>query len=354
QVGYKTLMAEDWEQGVFTWPYCKGFAQSPKTKDCRPFQMVYDKNPSTVLLDHQGPKNCFEPHLMMNDYLEKFIKGYPGEIKTSLTWYSYLGHDSANEPFHADNDYRNFFERNREEFDDSFVFFMGDHGLRFGKVIKSSVGTRDVNNPMLMISVPKKLRSDKNLMSNLNANSDQLLTMYDIHATFIDVLESFNQPQKPDFSETKNTNLKGSSLLRPLPPGLRNCKTLPIPPQYCLCEVERETVQIDESFDGIGKVIADAINTQLLRLNGVEKMCAELVPDKVTEVLRVKESTDLYRVTVQMQPNGGFYQACLNADNRNFTLISPEIIRMDRYGSQADCIDNNEIRPFCYCEKKSQ
>ncbi|GMS92877.1 hypothetical protein PENTCL1PPCAC_15052, partial [Pristionchus entomophagus] len=72
-----------------------------------------------------------------------------------------------------DIQYQQFFERNRKEFDDSFVFFMADHGLRFGWYSRDSIGRRDVNNPMLMIAVPRYLRKDSVLMTNLQQNSHQ-------------------------------------------------------------------------------------------------------------------------------------------------------------------------------------
>ncbi|GMS92977.1 hypothetical protein PENTCL1PPCAC_15152, partial [Pristionchus entomophagus] len=89
-----------------------------------------------------------------------------------------------------DIQYEQFFERNKKEFDDSFVFFMGDHGLRFGWLAEDPIGERDISNPMLMISVPRFLREDTALMANLQQNSGQLLTHFDTHATFVDIVET--------------------------------------------------------------------------------------------------------------------------------------------------------------------
>ncbi|GMT11978.1 hypothetical protein PFISCL1PPCAC_3275, partial [Pristionchus fissidentatus] len=188
-------------------------------------------------------KNCFEEHHFLNEYAQQFMHAYPDSPKISLVWASCLGHDFANKPFHADADYLEFFKRNRAELDNSFLFFMGDHGLRFGKITETSIGQLDINNPMMIVSVPRRLRSDATLMANLNTNSHQLLSSFDVHATLVDILDSFNDTTKPDFSETTpKKELKGSSFLRPLPMGDRNCKTLPIPFQYCICRVEKENV----------------------------------------------------------------------------------------------------------------
>ncbi|GMR41384.1 hypothetical protein PMAYCL1PPCAC_11579, partial [Pristionchus mayeri] len=242
QVGYKTMLAEDWDKGVFNWPNCSGYRKPPTTHYMRPFQLAMG-SPSRHLLEHQGKDNCFEPHLFVNDYMQQFMRAYPDSPKFGLAWDSSLGHDYSNEPFHADGDYLEFFRRNKEELDNSFLFFMGDHGLRFGKMSDTPAGRRDVSNPMMHISVPRRLRDEKVLMGNLAKNANELLTMFDLHATFVDILEIFSGGKETDFSKTvQNQNLRGTSLLRPLPSGARNCKTLPIPFQYCICSLEKQTV----------------------------------------------------------------------------------------------------------------
>ena len=74
--------------------------------------------------------NCYEHHIHLANYMEKFMEAYPGEMeatfretemfmsddpKFALTWASYLAHDNANLPFHADAYFHDYFEKNREE-----------------------------------------------------------------------------------------------------------------------------------------------------------------------------------------------------------------------------------------------
>ncbi|GMT18002.1 hypothetical protein PFISCL1PPCAC_9299, partial [Pristionchus fissidentatus] len=241
QMGYKTMMAENWSRGVFNWPNCKGFDKQPTTHYMREAQCIIFSPLNNFI---QGLKNCYEPHHFINDYMQQFMNAYPNLPKIAMSWESFLGHDSANHPFHADGDYLEFFKRNREEIDNSFLFFMGDHGLRVGKISETSIGQLDIHNPMMMVSVPRRLRNDAALIANLKTNSHKLLSMFDVHATFVDISESFSGKANPDFSKTTpKKELKGSSFLRPLPEGDRNCKTLPIPFQYCICRVEKEKIQ---------------------------------------------------------------------------------------------------------------
>jgi hypothetical protein len=43
------------------------------------------------------------------------------------------------------------------------------------------------NNPFLGLIVPKSLRSNRNLMDQLNANSKKLISHFDLYATLLEV-----------------------------------------------------------------------------------------------------------------------------------------------------------------------
>ncbi|GMR39813.1 hypothetical protein PMAYCL1PPCAC_10008, partial [Pristionchus mayeri] len=269
KLGYTTLVAEDWHDGLFNWPGCVGFKKQPATHYMRPFQLRYGKEKPTQLLQHQGSSNCFEPHLFLNDFVEKFIRAYPRFTpKMAFTWASYLSHDDSDAAFHADSQYKDFFERNRDEFDNSFVFLMGDHGMRYGKVRYTEFGKKDMNNPFVSISIPRNLRSSEAYL-NLKHNSDELLTFFDLFETLVDIKETFavkqQQQSTKDFKETTTRlGTKGSSLLRPLPSFERSCRSLPIPPSFCICEQDRDIIELTPEFDGIGHAVAKAANEVLV------------------------------------------------------------------------------------------
>ncbi|GMR43299.1 hypothetical protein PMAYCL1PPCAC_13494, partial [Pristionchus mayeri] len=111
--GYITMMAEDWPLGVFNWPDCNGFQNQSATHYMRPFQLRF-KDKSKQMKQDMGKDHCFEPHLFLNEYLEQFIRAYPDSPKASLVWPVDLAHDLPNEPFHADKQYLQLLERNRE------------------------------------------------------------------------------------------------------------------------------------------------------------------------------------------------------------------------------------------------
>lgn len=66
---------------------------------------------------------------------------------------------------------------------------MGDHGLRFGNVRKTFVGTLDVSNPFLAVSIPKNLRQTTGLLNVMRENAQKIQTHFDTRATMLDILK---------------------------------------------------------------------------------------------------------------------------------------------------------------------
>ncbi|CAJ0947611.1 unnamed protein product, partial [Mesorhabditis belari] len=167
--------------------------------------------------------------------------------KFGINWSNTLTHDDANLLFHADEDFLTFFQENQKKLENSFIILVGDHGMRFGSVSQTTLGKREIKNPLLQITVPKFLRENKELMRNLYENAQRLVTHYDIYATLNDIL-NFGLPSNfTDFSEKevleKNEN-NGTSLLRPFSEKYqkRTCRNIPIDTSYCLCEYEKKEI----------------------------------------------------------------------------------------------------------------
>ena len=73
------------------------------------------------------------------------------------------------------------------QLNNSFIFIMGDHGLRFGGVRWTKPGEIEDNNPAFFLVLPAHLRYNDNLVNNLRHNSRQLITHFDIHATLVNI-----------------------------------------------------------------------------------------------------------------------------------------------------------------------
>jgi hypothetical protein len=64
---------------------------------------------------------------------------------------------------------------------------MGDHGGRVGDIRNTEVGEFEENNPFLFVILPEILRSNKDLIDQLQINSKTILSHYDLYATFLEI-----------------------------------------------------------------------------------------------------------------------------------------------------------------------
>ncbi|PIO66467.1 hypothetical protein TELCIR_11818, partial [Teladorsagia circumcincta] len=76
--------------------------------------------------------SCRLPHDNMLDYLEHFVNAYEGLPKFSLTWFVWMAHDDTLSLYVADYKLYDFYLKNRDALNNSFIFFFGDHGPRHG------------------------------------------------------------------------------------------------------------------------------------------------------------------------------------------------------------------------------
>lgn len=121
--------------------------------------------------------------------------------------------------------------------------------MRFTGAVKTKVGKLDVNNPLLLMTIPKELRKNQELMKLVKENANELQTHFDTRATLLDILKVFflfGEPQKRGLQFQPAVNFHGReqmdipgemghSFLRKQPKP-RSCKTLPIHLQSCICE----------------------------------------------------------------------------------------------------------------------
>ncbi|PIO75599.1 hypothetical protein TELCIR_02350 [Teladorsagia circumcincta] len=128
--------------------------------------------------------------------LQADSQGKDDSAKFSFVWLTDLAHGNTAGLYKGDYDIYDFFLKNRRALEKSFIFFMGDHGPRFGSF------------------QPKSMFTDLNF-------------------------------------KRFDSNPRGSSLLREFERGVnRTCKTLPIPFQFCMCQYEKKTITVTNLDSG--------------------------------------------------------------------------------------------------------
>ncbi|GMT10086.1 hypothetical protein PFISCL1PPCAC_1383, partial [Pristionchus fissidentatus] len=279
--------------------------------------------------------------------LDAFMEKYPRLPKIAMTWATEVAHNHVNRLFHFDDQIFAFFKKHREELDRSYVFLLGDHGMRWGSVRNTWIGNREINNPALFVSVPSHLRSQ--FVPVLKENSGQLLTSFDIHASFVDILND------PNLGAVRGpTGLRGNSLFRPMPPGERSCRSLPIPVQYCLCEWNRTMIVEDPIREEVGKMSTILLNGRL-KEEEIEKECKKFEYENMKKMEKIEGTDGIHSIVFRTKTCGAVFKAIVRVqsinDKLNVSLVSDDFTRTNSYGKTAECMNERaELRPICCCK----
>ncbi|TKR70877.1 hypothetical protein L596_022844 [Steinernema carpocapsae] len=362
--GYKTMMAEDWIHGTFLYPACVGFTKKHVDHYNRAYILrvegSQDKGGDPKMANIVYKESCREPQNTLLDYLSQFLKAYEDQAKFSISWISQLGHDRMNNVYHADKDFYKFFHDNRERLRNSFIIFMGDHGMRYGDFRDSKFGAVEDNNPGFVMAVPEKLRNSS-LMQIVKENSKSLFTPYDLYATLNDIASVLPESNFTDFSPLDlNKRLKGvfhgSSLLRPLPQP-RHCGNLRIPFEYCTCEVNYKALPpTDELLPIAEQFLIDELNAEIRSFNASDTCAALTLQPNSSSLEQLDVAPNLFQITTVAKPSGGKFNTLITAHrSENGTLkierATGSFSRLNSYHGQSDCLKDVRIEPICFCKK---
>uniref|UniRef100_A0A0K0F047 Sulfatase domain-containing protein n=1 Tax=Strongyloides venezuelensis TaxID=75913 RepID=A0A0K0F047_STRVS len=359
RMGYVTLGAEDYENGgIFVYPECFGFKKEPAHHTLKPLQVLSIHPIMSKLVKDKFEEKCYHHGFHMMDYMSDFLKKYENRIKMTIIWQTNIIYGNLNSIFAADEIYYKFFKKNIKYYNNSFSILMGDHGDKMDFFSLTDIGRYERKNPYFIITIPEDLRSNDQLINNLRENSKKHISHFDIYATLLDILtnahkDGFKMLEKQKQFPIKNDEIKGLSLLRPLPNYNRTCYDMSIPRQYCLCKPTFELLpsSMTEERNKIEKSFIKALNNKLVEGNLTEK-CTEMKLDTsekfVIKFARVENLKIVYKMYAVTFPGKAKFYAKM--DN-NFKILNNEIIRLDVYKKQAEpCVKYSNYIQYCYCK----
>ncbi|CAG9530704.1 unnamed protein product [Cercopithifilaria johnstoni] len=356
---YASIIAEDWIGG-FNWPNCKGYRDPPTDHygGALVLRTTYKEEKDYKSFDeHFYMGECQQPYHKVMDYVSKFLSEYNGISKFVVVWLSMITHDSASGLYHTDKYFADFFRKHIENLENSFVFVMGDHGLRFGGIRSTPFGEIEDNNPLLTVALPKYLRSNEQLILNLKQNSRRHTSQFDFYATLYDIaqyarkdnFQKWNEHDfRNEFGEIRG-GIRAKSLLRPILYD-RTCEEMEIPDEYCICERiwHKSDIHGDDATKSAEFLIA-YIN-DFLKQRNLSRICETL---SLIEVISVEylEGRPVLKIVVNASPSNGKYEAQLLKENDSLKIIT-KITRLDKYGEQGHCAPDEDVRPLCYCREQ--
>lgn len=383
EAGYETLFAEDFPSYALFNYLARGFTKPPTDYYLRPFWLaVYESfllMSSSALCLGNGPK-----HMLQLDYLKRYFDGRnASNADKPFFAFSYLveiSHDFSQQVGAADDDFVEFLDylRSKGHLDNTFLFFLSDHGHRFDSIRSTFVGRIEERLPFFALGLPtgtdwltspERVVGSKStltrlnvshLASNLETNAGRLTTPFDTYATLRDIA-SFASGGSATVGE--DDSHYGISLFGEVTRD-RTCERAGIPSEYCSCgsevPVELDSPFVRKAATALVEKVNDLLNSDELDEPFVRRRrCARLSLRRVHDAQElfvvddVKETADgtrRLRVTVEVLPSAAMLEGLIlvNREEEQFDVFG-DISRINKYGNQSHCIRHAVLRKYCYC-----
>lgn len=355
RIGYYTAYAEDCPMAAMFNCYQPGFSVAPT--DYYPRTMFIEAEATFGRCYLQCINDIYHYKFLLN-YMEDVIWRLKSKRLFGLFWENSISHDHLNWPMKMDHDYVNTFVNLKTwgYLEDTIVFFVSDHGIRWGPIRFTKQGHLEERLPFLYILIPKSFQENhKCAYNNLKRNSKRLITPFDVYETLLDLIELKNVEDsviEVRFNESYALR-RGISLFLPVP-GNRTCKAADIDDQWCTCRKEDPIPADHPKAVEAADVLVRMFNTELKDYS----QCAKLVVTAVLNATEIQlgiidDNHNPWRefmVIVRTAPSDAVYEATL----RNHIIkmswqLAGAPSRLNRYEKQDWCIDNSKLKPYCYC-----
>ncbi|KAK9890548.1 hypothetical protein WA026_010624 [Henosepilachna vigintioctopunctata] len=367
--GYVTGYLEDMPlYGVFTYRL-KGFKDIPTDHYMRPYYL------SEVNEQKKWPNYCTgntPRHKVMINFIKDFFQVYQNKPKFMFGFHGELSHDNYNLVGAADHDLRQFFEDLHESnvLNTTILIVFADHGHRFAAIRNTLAGKLEERLPFFSVVLPPWFpKKYPVLYKNLRNNVKKLTTPFDVHATLKSILN-------PELNRDPDTNRRSYSLFSEIPSD-RVCSKAFIEPHWCACLSWNNLDITLPIVPLLSQTLVDTLNNytkpyrhlcDIWSLKTVN-WASKLTPNK--NLVKFKNSVDrdgfladlsgdtkinaeTYQINVELQPDGALFEASISHSlvNNKFVIRMSDISRINMYGKQAKCIEDNfpNLRKYCHCK----
>lgn len=342
-IGYRTLFSEDApNMGAFVLNR-RGFKNPPTDYYSRPFSIAVES------LNMRHKSHCIGPTLEMKvyfDYLRNFASTMGEKPIFTFTFIARLTHDVLKYAGYADKPAYDLIKDLDKIgiFNRSLFIFFSDHGIRFGDIRQTYIGKIEERMPFMFLVFPDWfLKKHVMFSKNLHINSNRLTTPYDIHATLLHLLE----PKKRNFF-----TLYGQSLFTEISPE-RNCADANIAKHWCVCQSHKAISTEDVTVRKAAMAVIKHLNKLLASFS---RVCATLKMDKILDARMSQPNEEFlekagkdYLITLLVIPSNAIFEATVQVKNRQLK-VSDEVSRLNIYGDESNCVQDNIIKKYCYCK----
>ncbi|CAG9325566.1 unnamed protein product [Blepharisma stoltei] len=323
-----------------------------------------------------GNKNA---HAWMMDYILDFSETYK-----NVSRYTYMHIDTAHEETGTvvstiDLDLKKFLEEFFSRDEDSILFLMGDHGMRYGEWFKSKDGSHEHKLPLLLIITKDRVLDNiPNSSKILLQNTNRLLSKFDFH-TVLQHLGNYPdlESNREEIRTKTSKRLTTYNWFTDYIPDNRTCEDAGIPVYWCICQpfIEITHNQNLEDFTYLTNNIIEIFNTENKIYNQTEKtICQKLNLNKSVYIGKLVDGDiDYYKIKFTVQEKESALLEVIVKLSRNYiekkeleyfnvkNIVFGEmryynimsVNRLDSYESvcKSEIIKNKFDPTYCICDE---
>lgn len=364
---YTTAYIEDMA-GLSLFHYLRnGFKSQPTDYNSRPLiyemEMAIANKKSGNTFMCLGKRRTFD---ILLEYADKFLAQMTASKRDffSFFWSTSYTHDFLNYPQLIDGDLAKFLRSDRVAslLDNTFLVLMSDHGLRWGSFRSTYQGMMEERQPFLFFVPPKWFpHKYPEAMRNLLRNRHKLVSHFDLYETLynlvsLDTLEVDRLRSRALELAATEIMPRGISMFLPIS-DQRTCSDASIPAHFCTCHEKVELSTTDPRVSKVAHYIVSQMNELIrskrechrLRLNSV--LSAHVDTSSAAFKVASNQFEDI-TVRVQTRPGFGEFEATVRSHGNDLLELAGTISRTNLYGKQSYCIDDYNLKLYCFCDSR--
>ncbi|XP_073944215.1 uncharacterized protein isoform X2 [Choristoneura fumiferana] len=352
QNGYVTAYGEDFLRLPDTFSKRYVFNRTPTDHYIRPLFLKGETELNKTILCN-GKATAGQQLL---NYAADFVTTYRYDRFFGLFWINSFSHNENSRPQDADRLLENFFNKITYTgiFENTFVIFFSDHGIRFGKHRVNLESYYDERLPFLFILPPTKFREKHwGEYKALAMNQFRLITPYDLFNTLVNI-NRFSSCKNLTTSSVANACPNCQSLFSPVNRS-RRCQDVAIHDKWCSCHKLYPLDPQAQDTGGMKSVMIAVYQIQKIIKSIKTKRCWSCMKISLQRVIRVhfyydksSKKSPYYVVAFTTTPGNMSYEATV----KDSKLIGPLSV-ISAYRGLGSCTTdiNTRSRLYCICQR---
>ncbi|XP_013193116.2 uncharacterized protein LOC106136958 isoform X2 [Amyelois transitella] len=357
KAGYYTALGED-SSWLGTFNYLRGgFINTPTDYYLHTFISEVEKN-----VKRQNKRICSNDKYIFQillDYVEDVTARLESSKLFGFFWEITMSHDYLNDAAVMDKSYVTFLKKLEENkyLEKTILILVSDHGMRWGPIRSTKQGRLEERLPFVFMLAPPSFRDKySEAYKNLKTNSKRLTTPFNIHAMLEDLVNLDNISNERILSRSRENywRHRNISLFLPIPSN-RTCQHAGIRDHWCTCHedvpISTESLLVKEASEYLIKNMNQLLNPH--------KICAQLSIVRLMEAREmITDNTEEnekgwkeFLIVLQTRPGDGEFEATVRHREDGQWAVTGQVSRLNLYGNQSYCIDDNLLKLYCYCKK---